>query len=123
MLRVHTADGLTTSFDLGDERQAAEWIERLKDSRFQVNIRGLTLSDQGVLYSMARPSGFRCVSFLGEQVESEPEHHIKGGERLTCFADDIRISLMAHREQRAARVAVCKVGKQRYNPLFDDTNG
>jgi len=119
MLRVHTADGLTTSFDLGDERQAAEWIERLKDPRFQASIRGLTLSDQGALYSMSGPSGFRRVSFLGERVEAEPERRIKGGERLTCFADDVRICLMVHREQKAIRVSLSKIGNQRFNPALE----
>lgn len=118
MLRVHTTDGLTTAFDLGDERQAKKWLEQLRDLEYQEQITGLTVSSRGVLYSLSRPLGFRQVSFYAENVEPDPIHKVKGGERLICFADDVRTSFMVHAAQRAIRVTLAKTGKQRFNPLL-----
>ena len=118
LLRVHTNDGITTRFDLEDKEQAAEWLEKIKDSNFQDTITGLTVSHRGVLYSFSKPQGFRNLSYQAEDVEVDLERKIKGGERVLCYADDVRISLMVHRSQRAVRVTLAKTGKRRFNPLL-----
>jgi hypothetical protein len=116
MLRVHTNDGLTSSFDLEDEKQAEQWLELLKDPKFQASISGLTVSHRGVLYSLSKPQSFRQLMFSAEHVPPEPERKIKGGERIWCFADEVRIGLMVHRAQRAVRVTLTKTGRQRFSP-------
>ena len=116
MLRVHTTDGITTRFDLEDKEQAAVWFEKLKDPAFQETITGLTVSSRGVLYSFSKPQGFRNIFFQAENVEVDLERKIKGGERILCYADDVRLSLMVHRSQRAVRVTLAKTGKRRFNP-------
>lgn len=119
MLKIHTRDGATIKIDLEDEAQAKEWMRRWADPRFQATITGLTIADQGVQYSIPRPQGFEPISFLAESIEADPSRRIKGGERVSCMAGDIRATVMVHREQRAVRVSLLRLGKQRYIPGYD----
>ena len=118
MLRVHTSDGLTTTFDLENQEEAKRWLEKERDPDFQESITGLTISHRGVLYSFTRPVGFRRVALVAENVEADPAKKIKGGERIVCYVDDVRIGIMAHRLQRAARVTLAKTGRQIFNPIL-----
>lgn len=134
MLKIHTADGQTHNIDLNDREQASVWLTRLSREDFQATIHGVSLverhsvrtkcacgessgRDIGVQYSVSRPDGVRRVFVHVEAVE--PEGKIKGGERVTLFADDMRLTLMAHASQPASRVTIAKVGKQTFNALKD----
>jgi hypothetical protein len=121
MLRVHLSDGQTLSIDLGDIDQARAWFMRLKDPDFQSRITALTLAHRGVQYSIPKPQGFDSVSFFAETVPAVPNSKIKGGERIVCLAGEVRTVVMVHREQRAARVSLLRLGKQRFAP--DQTEG
>ncbi len=132
MLRIHTADGRTTAVDLSDEQQARDWLARLSRADVARSITGLTLTNAhqaagkcpscgarasqplGVQFSITRPQDFGAVSFAAGRVE--PEGRIRGGERVMLFADDVRLSVMAHAEQPAVRVVLSKVGRLRFNP-------
>lgn len=117
MLKIHTNGGTTHRVDLDDEEQARQWLEKLQEPAFQSAITGLTLAHRGVQYSLPLPRGFSRSHLHAELIQPDPDKKIKGGERIVCAADDIRVSIMVHRAQRAARVAVLKTGKQRYNPM------
>lgn len=134
MLRVHTADGRTVSIDLRDEEQAQEFLRDLKDSDYQEQIRALTLLQyadakckrcddtvrwKGLQHTVSRPEGFGRVFFHVEDVQPDPENRIKGGEKIICFADEVRITTMAHRENPAVRFSLKKMGRHRYNPLAE----
>jgi hypothetical protein len=54
--------------------------------------------------------------YQAELIAAEPDRRIKGGERLVCQAGEVRAAVMVHREQRAARVTLFRIGKQRYTP-------
>lgn len=131
MLKIHTCDGQTVRVDLADETQARFWLERLGKEEFQATINGVSLVERhsigkcqgcgnkygkeiGVQYSITRPDDFRKVFFHIEYIQ--PNGKVKGGEKVTVFSDEIRLVLMAHRSQPAARVTVSKTGKQKYNP-------
>lgn len=132
MIKVHTKSGQTLRLDLRDESQAREWVERLARSDFQRDVSGVTIVSHhdaaarcsecgargagslGVQYSLARPDSFDQVSFHVEGVEQSGR--VRGGERLIVFADDIRVTAMAHAAQPAVRVSVSKMGRRRYNP-------
>ena len=116
MLKVHTRDGVTTKVDLENEEQLVAWRERLKDPKYQRTITGLTVIHLGVQYSLSAPVGFHHVSFEAEGLAPDASCRLKGGERIVCMADGVRISLMVHREQKAVRVLVAKVGRQRFSP-------
>ena len=116
MLKVHTNDGLTSRIDLEDEEQAEQWLARLKDPRFQASITGLTVAFRGVQYSLPRPVGFSDVFFLAEHVSPDEVRKIKGGERVFCFSDNVRIGMMVHKAQRAVRITLSKTGRQRFSP-------
>jgi len=117
VLKVHTSDGFTARIDLEDEEQAKAWLEKLKDPAFQQSISGITIADKGVQYSLPRPHGFGQIFFHAEYVEPDEDKKVKGGERLSCVSDNVRVVMMVHRAQRAVRVSVIKTGKQRFNPL------
>lgn len=117
MLHVYTSDGLTISIDLNDSEQTREWIEKMKSPAFTEKITGISIMDRGVMYSFTKPQGFRRVGFEIEKVETDLEKRVKGGERLVCYADDVRITLMVHAGQRAVRVSMTKIGKRRFDPL------
>jgi hypothetical protein len=132
VLKIHTADGQTHPIDLTDSEQAQLWLARLAREDFQASINGVSLverhsvrgrcqtcgetagRDIGVQYSVSRPHARRVFVHV-EAVE--PNGKIKGGERVTLFADDVRLTLMAHASQPASRVTIEKVGKQTFNAL------
>ena len=132
MLKIHTSDGQTHRVDLSDPEQARAWLTRLAREDFQASIKGVSLVERhpvrgqcsacgedsvrnmGVQYSVSRPDDFKRIFFQVEAVE--PQGRIKGGERVVAFIDDVRLTLMAHLSQPAARIQVSKVGKQRFNP-------
>jgi hypothetical protein len=118
MLKVHLCDGKTLNFDLGDVDQAKTWFRNLRDQSFQSRITALTVAHRGVQYSVPRPKGFDSVSFFAENVPVVPESKIKGGERVVCLAGEVRAVVMVHREQRAARLSLFRLGKQRFNPGY-----
>lgn len=132
MLKIHTSDGRTQAVDLTDAAQAREWLGRLAREGGQGSITGVTLTEKhaasgrcpacgvrcshplGVQFSISRPQDFRLVSLAAERVE--PSGHAKGGERVMLYADDVRLTVMAHSEQPAVRVVLAKVGKRRFDP-------
>jgi hypothetical protein len=111
MLKVHLTTGETLEVDLDDEDQARVWIGRFSDPRYQSQITGLTVVNRGVQYSLPRPVGFRDSA-----LSAEPILMGKGGQRVFCFADDVRVTLNVHNGQRAARVQLAKPGKRKFNP-------
>lgn len=70
----------------------------------------------GVQYSLSKPIDFRDQFYYPERIEPNHEAHIRGGERIVCFVDGVRIVMMAHANQSAVRFSLAKVGKQMYNP-------
>lgn len=134
MLRVHTADGNTASIDFRDEEQAREFLTKLKERTYQDQIRALTLLQyaearcktcddtvrwKGIQHTVSRPEGFGNVFFHVEEVKPDLENRIKGGEKIICFADEVRVTTMAHRENPAVRFSLRKMGRHSYNPLVE----
>jgi len=115
MFWVHTADGRTEAVDPDDEAQAREWLERLKNPAFRESISGLSVSHNGITYAMPRPRNFRQVHMTVEVVKEAGKN--KGGQRLLCFADEARLAVMVHREQKATvRISLSKPGRRRFDP-------
>lgn len=128
MLKIHTSDGQTIRIDLRDPEQAREWLSRLEQDRFQASISGVSLVETheararcprcdaralaqiGVQYSVSRPQGLTGVSYEVERVNG------RGGERITLFAGDVRLSLVAHESQPSARITLIKSGHRRFAP-------
>ncbi len=139
VLKLHTADGQTHPIDLADPEQAKAWLAKLQREDFQATIHGVSLVERhcvrgkcqacgepsgreiGVQYSVTRPDGVRRVFVHVEAVEAQGR--IKGGERVTLIADDVRLTLMAHASQPAARVTISKLGRQTFNALKQRSDG
>lgn len=73
----------------------------------------------GVQHSLSRPRDFRRVFYHIEYVEPNAEIRLRGGEKIVCFADGVRTTMMSHAGQPAARITLLKTGNQRYNPLTE----
>ena len=73
----------------------------------------------GVQYSVSKPKGFHRCFYQVEHLDFDPSEGLRGGERIICFADDVRISLMVHASAPSTRVNLVKTGRQRYNPFMD----
>lgn len=73
----------------------------------------------GVHYTLLRPEDFDNISFHAETIEPDPEQGLKGGDKIVCFMGDVQLTIMAHASQPASRIALRKIGKQRYNPLVE----
>lgn len=130
MLKIHTTDGQTIRIDLRDPAQAREWLPRLEQDAFQASISGVSVVEThdvrtrcaacggkgsgqiGVQYSVSRPQGLSGVTYEAERVSNNG----RSGDRVTIFAGDVRLSLMAHESQPSARVQLVKSGKRRFAP-------
>ena len=73
----------------------------------------------GVQYSLSKPDGFGPAFYLVECVTPDEDAKIRGGERISCFVGDSRLSMMVHRGQPSVRVTLLKTGRQRYNPFSE----
>ena len=149
MFKVHTKDGLTQRFDLSDEGDIKDLSDLVSDPQFQKTITGVSVvqnclghfkcpvckkatelvcsvcgqpsqsitCNTGIQYSLSKPIGFDKAFYNVEKIE--PNGKIKGGERVTVFVGDLRVTLMVHASQLAAKISLARMGKQRYNPLMD----
>ena len=149
MLKLHTKDGLTRRLDLSDEQDEKSLSDLISDPDFQKKITGVSVvqncsgrfkcpvckkntelvcsvcgqtsqtvsCNTGIQYSLSKPIGFDNAFFNIEKVEANGK--IKGGEKVTVFVGDLRITMMIHASQLAAKISLAKVGKRRYNPLTD----
>ena len=117
MLRVHLQTGQTTTYDLSDDRQARDLLALFCSPEYQETVSGVTIALNGSQYSLTRPKGYRgSVVFQPERVEEDGR--VKGGERLTCYVGDTRLTLMVHNSD-SVRVSLARVGNQIYNPVLD----
>ena len=73
----------------------------------------------GVQYSLSRPTGFGKANYLVERMEPNANGKIRGGEKVTCFVGDVRLTMMIHAAQPSTRISLLKIGEQRYNPYVD----
>ena len=149
MFKVHTKDGLTKRLDISDEQDEKDLSDLISNQTFQKKITGVSVvqhcsghfrcpvckksgdlvcsvcgqpsqtitCNTGIQYSLSKPIGFDDVFYNVERIE--PNGKIKGGERVTVFVGDLRITLMVHASQLAAKISLARVGKQRYNPITD----
>lgn len=123
MLRIHTKDGRTTHVDLKDEEQARRLLLKFKSQQFQQTISGISLVQRhngtSVQYTLPRPEDFGTVFYHAEDAPPNPNTKFKGGEKIVCFVDDVRLTLLVHNEQHSIRIAVKKMGKHTFNPLSE----
>jgi hypothetical protein len=104
-------------YSISEPGQLAKLLTQLKKPSYQSDITAVTISLNGAQYSFVRPKGYDTVSFVAEYIGNNGK--VKGGERINCYADDSRISIMLHNGQKAARVTVVKMGRQQYSPMLD----
>lgn len=116
MLKVHMKSGTTLSFDLEDVVEYKHWKSFAGEKENQMLITGLSIINRGISYSLPTPNKFVNLFFMAEYIKPDTKLKIKGGEKIFCLADNIRISMMVHAGQKAARVFVENIGRMRYNP-------
>lgn len=121
MISLHLKDGQTIPLDLDDG--ASEFLTKLSRSDFQEQLTAVTVQlkyatkagEFVTQFSIVRPKGFEDQPWF--QVEKVIEQgRVRGGERLDLFIGEIRVSLMAHGSQPAARISITKLGRRKFNP-------
>lgn len=70
-----------------------------------------------IQFVLARPVGFDRMFYHIEHLAEDSDEGMHGGERITCFVDDVRLTVTVHASQPSTRISLLKTGKQRYNPL------
>jgi len=108
--------------DLNDG--ASEWLKQLARPVFQAQLTAVTIhagyptrtgEEIGVQFSIARPKGFRGQTWF--RCQKVPEKgRVRGGERVDIFVGDVRLSLMAHASNPAARISLSRVGRMTFVP-------
>lgn len=117
MLKVHLSNGITDSFDLTDLKQIDNLIYKLKKNDYQFSITALSICHDGSTYSISRPKGYRNIIFHPEYIKPKNNGKIKGGFKITCFADDSKLTIMVHRSN-AIKVDLAKIGNQVYSSFI-----
>lgn len=141
MLKIQTVDGGSRRLDLRDPEQAQRLVRELQSPQYQEQLRAMGLvvnyparcsscgrrecaacggtTNKGIQYTMTAPQDFDTTRFHVDRLEPDPEAGVKGGIKVVCFADDVRLTVMTHRVTPAVTISLRKMGKQRYNPLAD----
>lgn len=152
MLKIHTKTGDTLRLDLNDENQASSILNLLQNKNFQDEITAVSIlkvcdgrqrcsvcgrpiratcdrcgiesnhlkCGTSFQLSLPKPVNHKKTFYYFEKVELENN---KGGERIICFSDEIKISLMVHSGQPAAKIGIVKLGTQKFNPYLKVENG
>jgi hypothetical protein len=118
LIKVHTKDGLTRSFDMLNEADISACESFLNNKATSVEISGMAIHHRKVMHTFPMPKKFRSIQFTAKLVIGDSGKY-KGkriGEYIACQADDIRITLLVYYTNNMSRVDVAKVGKQRYSP-------
>ena len=113
MLKVHLKTGATLCFDLEQESDLQRWLEQASDTAVQDSISGLTVQENGVMYSVSRPEGFESLFMLAENIPAIGR--AKGGTKVLIRASDLEIGFTGHRSQRAGRIDIARTGWSRFN--------
>lgn len=119
MLKVHTSDGKTLSFELRDEAQRSEWENLCASNAFQETIRGVALLHNRTLHTFPLPKQFKVRRFSAGLLTVPVKDGEKVlGERVMCQADTIRVTITAYytRTPKMVRIDVMRSGWQRHVP-------
>lgn len=123
MLKVNCRDGRTLTFDLLDDRGYEDWLRHQRDPHFQSQITAAGIHHDGTLHALPLPIGFRRLVFEADVVTrangGEPFDRV-AGERLTCYADQVKFTITVHHGTRpkVVRFGGAKVGRMRYSPAI-----
>jgi len=121
VLKINRRDGRTLTFDLLTVEGLDDWVKAQGDPKFQSQISGAGILHDGVLHVLTIPQGFRTLSFEAEVLYRKNGDGTKvAGERLTCYADHVRLTVTVHHGSRpkVAKYSTARVGRMRYNPAL-----
>jgi len=121
VLKVNLRDGRTLTFDLLDPAEMQAWCAHQADPKFQSEITGAGIQHDGTLLALPVPQGFHRKVYEAEVLyRGNGDGRKVAAERLTCYADSIRLSVTAHHgnRPRVVKYAAAKVGRMRYSPAI-----
>jgi hypothetical protein len=115
VLRANLSTGETLALDLTTQDDAGKWQGARGSPSFQATVRALSIAHGGQLHTLPLPKGHRSLLWDAALV-------LKGdqavGERITCYADAISITVTVFWGQKVARVDVERIGRVRYTSLM-----
>lgn len=119
VLNVNLENGNVRSFDLEKETELEEWKSFSRDWRNQRSIRVVGILFDRVFHALPLPKQFRRVYYEAEILRDRKDGRRIVGERITCQADDVQISLTVYKNApKMTRTDVRKIGHSRFNPSF-----
>ena len=109
MLKVNLTDGRTLRYDLTKADDVAAWTVISNDFVFQSKITGISLLHKGVVYALPRPKNQPTALATADLYCLDDS--VKGYERCIWQVGPIKIILIVHASQKAARVDVIGLGE------------
>ena len=98
MIVVNFKDGTTLKFNLNRQDDYNQWLEWSSVHDFQEKVTGVGIIHNRKFIAMPLPSKFKKCKFYAELVHTKNKRKEKvlQGERLTCHADDVKLSLLVY---------------------------
>ena len=119
MLKVNMSDGRTLSFELNNSSEFKEWKKFISNDENQKKIRGVGIVYNTQWHALPIPRKFKYVRYDADLIINDnaktPEKKLVG-ERVICFIDDIKLSLLVYYGNRPkmSRIDAIKIGRARY---------
>lgn len=119
MIKLNFKDGSTLEFNLSKKDDLKQWIEWSSVKDFQDRITGIGILHKKQFHTLPLPVGFRSINFQAELVIKKRRGVERlVGEKLTCHADNIKLSLLVYTYDNPpapilSRIGLARVGKQR----------
>lgn len=129
MIKVNFKNGDTLQFDLTKDDDLKQWNEWSNVKEFQSKIRGIGILHNKKYHTLPYPKRFKKIKFYAEIIYRNKDNVNKIlGEKITCHADNIKLSLLVYTYNNPAppilsRVDMIKIGKQMFeNNIYNKGN-
>lgn len=114
VLHVNLVDGTTRTYDTSNGGQQT-LSDDLKSEGFHSLITSVSINSCGSIHSLPKPRCFgEGVHLVYERIASSGR--IKGADRVSWFAGDVRLTMVVHDENGACRTLLTRIGRRIFGP-------
>ena len=119
MIKLHTNDGQTQTFDVEVEGELDHLLSFISDKDNLKAITGIGSLRHAHWDALTKPKNFRDVSYHVESVKLIKDNaEITVGEKIICHADDIQLTILVYYKPspKMTRIELRRIGKRRFVP-------